>query len=69
MKGKIKLGDKIQDIEDGDCYFEGRVTEVNNIGNVKTYEVTRVFWSGVDEKDDDYIGQVIEPKWWYITKK
>jgi hypothetical protein len=68
MKGKIKLGDKIQDIEDGDCYFEGIVTELNNIGNVKTYKVTKVIWSGEDFKDDENIGKIIEPIWWYIEK-
>jgi hypothetical protein len=64
----IQIGDTIRDVEDGDCYFEGKVTELNTFGGVKTYEVTRVFWSGIDEKDDDYIGKVIEPMWWYIEK-
>jgi hypothetical protein len=65
----IQIGDTIRDVEDGDCYFEGKVTELNFFGGMKTYQVTRVFWSGVDEKDDDYIGKVIEPMWWYITKE
>lgn len=68
MKGKMKVGDKIQDIEDGDCYFEGIVTEINTFGNVKTYEVTKVIWSGEDFKDDENIGKIIEPNWWYIQK-
>ena len=68
MKGKMKVGDKIQDIEDGDCYFEGIVTEINTFGNVKTYEVTKVLWSGEDFKDDENIGKTIEPMWWYINK-
>ena len=68
MKGKMKVGDKIQDIEDGDCYFEGIVKEIDDSGLVKKYLVTRVFWSGIDEKNDDYIGKVIEPMWWYIQK-
>jgi len=64
----IQIGDTIQDVEDGDCYFEGKVTQLNTFGGVKTYQVTRVVWSGVDEKDDEYLNQVIEPMWWYITK-
>jgi hypothetical protein len=68
MKEKIKVGDKIQDIEDGDCYFEGIVTEVNTFGGVKTYKVTKVIWSGEDFKDDENIGKTIEPIWWYIQK-
>jgi hypothetical protein len=65
----IQIGDTIQDVEDGDCYFEGKVTQLNTFGGVKTYQVTRVVWSGVDEKNDEYLNQVIEPMWWYITKK
>lgn len=68
MKGKIKIGDKIQDIEDGDCYFEGIVTEVNTFGGVKKYKVTKVIWSGENFKDDENIGKIIEPIWWYIQK-
>ena len=68
MKGKIKIGDKIQDIEDGDCYFEGIVTEINTFGGVKTYEVTKVIWIGENFKDDENIGKTIEPIWWYIQK-
>lgn len=68
MKGKMKVGDKIQDIEDGDCYFEGIVTEINTFGGVKTYKVTKVIWSGEDFKDDENIGKTIEPMWWYIQK-
>lgn len=68
MKEKIKVGDKIQDIEDGDCYFEGIVTEIDESGLVKTYKVTKVLWSGEDFKDDENIGKIIEPMWWYIQK-
>jgi hypothetical protein len=64
----IQIGDTIQDVEDGDCYFEGKVTQLNTFGGVKTYQVTRVVWSGVDEKNDEYLNQVIEPMWWYIIK-
>lgn len=62
MTDKLNIGDIIRDTEDGDCYFEGTVTELNAFGGVKTYQVTRVIWSAVDHKDDEYIGQVIEPK-------
>ena len=64
----IQIGDTIRDVEDGDCYFEGIVKEIDDSGLVKKYLVTRVFWSGIDEKDDDYIGKVSEPMWWYIEK-
>lgn len=68
MKRKMKVGDKIKDIEDGDCYFEGIVTEINTFGGVKTYKVTKVLWCGEDFKDDENIGKIIEPMWWYIQK-
>jgi hypothetical protein len=62
----LKIGDKIKDIEDGDCYFVGEVTKLNRFGGVDLYKVTQVIWNGEDYTDDDYIGQIIEPKWWYI---
>ena len=68
MKQNYKIGDLIQDIEDGDCYFEGIVIEIDESGLVKTYRVTKVLWSGEDFKDDENIGKIIEPNWWYIQK-
>jgi hypothetical protein len=62
----LKIGDKIKDIEDGDCYFVGEVVKLNRFGGVELYKVTQVIWNGEDYTDDDYIGQIIEPKWWYI---
>jgi hypothetical protein len=62
----LKIGDKIKDTEDGDCYFVGDVVKLNTFGGVKLYKVTQVIWNGEDYTDDDYIGQIIEPKWWYI---
>jgi hypothetical protein len=62
----LKIGDKIKDTEDGDCYFVGEVTKLNTFGGVELYKVTQVIWNGEDYTDDDYIGQIIEPKWWYI---
>jgi hypothetical protein len=62
----LKIGDKIKDTEDGDCYFVGEVVKLNSFGGVEYYKVTQVIWNGEDYTDDDYIGQIIEPKWWYI---
>ncbi len=69
MKQNYKIGDHVLDVEDGDCYFEGIAKEIDENGLVTKYLVTRVFWSGVDEKEDAYIGKLIEPQWWYVTKK
>ena len=62
----LKIGDKIKDTEDTDCYFVGEVTKLNRFGGVEYYKVTQVIWNGEDYTDDDYIGQIIEPKWWYL---
>jgi hypothetical protein len=62
----LKVGTKIKDVEDGDCYFVGVVTELNQFKGVKTYKVTQVIWDDKEWLDDEYIGQTIEPKWWYI---
>ena len=62
----LKIGDKIKDTEDTDCYFVGEVVKLNTFGGVEYYKVTQVIWNGEDYTDDDYIGQIIEPKWWYI---
>jgi hypothetical protein len=62
----LKIGDKIKDTEDSDCYFVGEVVKINRFGGVELYKVTQVIWNGEDYTDDDYIGQIIEPKWWYI---
>jgi hypothetical protein len=62
----LKIGDKIKDTEDGDCYFVGEVVKLNKFGGVELYKVNQVIWNGEDYTDDDYIDQIIEPKWWYI---
>ena len=62
----LKIGDKIKDIEDGDCYFVGEVVKLNTFGGVEYYKVIQVIWNGEDYTDDDLIGQVIAPRWWYI---
>ena len=64
----LTIGDKIKDTEDGDCYFVGDVVKLNIFSGVELYKVTQVIWNGEDYTDDDYIGQIIEPKWWYIQK-
>ena len=62
----LKIGDKIKDTEDTDCYFVGEVTKLNTFGGVEYYKVIQVIWNGEDYTDDDLIGQVIPPRWWYI---
>lgn len=62
----LKVGDKIKDVEDGDCYFVGVVTKLNAFKGVQEYKVTQVIWNGKEWKEDEYLGQIIEPKWWYI---
>jgi hypothetical protein len=64
----LKIGDKIKDTEDGDCYFVGEVVKLNRFNGVEYYKVTQVIWNGIDHKDDKLIGQVIAPRWWYIQK-
>jgi len=62
----LKIGDKIKDTEDTDCYFVGEVTKLNRFGGVEYYKVIQVIWDNIDHKDDKLIGQVISPRWWYI---
>ena len=62
----LKIGDKIKDTEDGDCYFVGEVVKLNTFGGVEYYKVIQVIWNGEDYTDDDLIDQVISPRWWYI---
>lgn len=64
---KFTIGDIIRDVEDGDCYYIGEVVEVLN-DEVKKYKVLEVFWCDEYLKEDELIGQIIEPQWWYITK-
>jgi len=64
----LKIGDKIKDTEDTDCYFVGEVVKLNTFGGVEYYRVTQIIWNGEDYKNDDLIGQVIAPRWWYIEQ-
>jgi len=59
----MKIGDKIRDIEDGDCYYEGIVVELNPM----KYKINNIVWC--DEIDDSMNGQITEPKWWYIENE
>ncbi|NBX20705.1 MAG: hypothetical protein EBR58_04675 [Betaproteobacteria bacterium] len=63
----VKIGDKIRDIEDGDCYFEGIVTEIIN-NKVTKYILTKIIWSNEIDLEDKRLNTEIEPEWWYIEK-
>ena len=56
----MKIGDKIRDVEDGDCYYEGIVTELNPL----KYKITSIIWS--DEADESMNGEVLALKWWLL---
>ena len=56
----MKTGDKIRDIEDSDCYYEGVVVQLNPL----KYKITNILWN--DEVDSSMNGQVIELKWWQV---
>ncbi len=64
----LKIGDKIKDTEDTDCFFVGEVVKLNSFKGVEYYKVIQVIWNVEEYKDDDLIGQVIKPRWWYIEK-
>ena len=56
----MEIGDKIRDIEDGDCYYEGIVVELIPI----KYKITNIVWGG--KVDTSMNGRVIELKWWQV---
>jgi len=56
----MKIGDKIRDVEDGDCYYEGVIVELNPI----KYKITNIVWSG--EIDNSMNGNIIESRWWWL---
>ena len=58
----MKKGDKIRDIEDGDCYYEGIVIELHPL----KYKITKVVWNGVI--DNSMNGHVTELLWWQLEK-
>ena len=43
------VGDIIRDVEDGDCYFEGQVTEIEK-NEVTKYKLLKIIWSGEEDK-------------------
>jgi hypothetical protein len=65
---KFSVGDIIRDVEDGDCYFEGQVTEIEK-NEVTKYKLLKIIWSGEEDKESKDLNTIIEPRWWYITKK
>jgi|TARA_R110002167_G_scaffold152441_1_gene346427 hypothetical protein len=54
----MKIGDKIRDIEDGDCYYEGIIVELNPL----KYKITNIIWC--NEIDNSMNGEIIQMKWW-----
>jgi hypothetical protein len=63
----FNVGDLIQDIEDGDCYFVGKVTEIKN--NIVTkYKLISIIWNGEEDTESEDLNTEIEPRWWYYTK-
>jgi len=63
----IQIGDTIHDIEDGDCYFEGIVSELIN-DKVTKYILTKIIWSGEIDNNDERLNTEIDTQWWYINK-
>jgi hypothetical protein len=57
---KLEIGSKIRDIEDGDCYYEGVVVELNPI----KYKITNIVWGG--KVDTSMNCQIIQPRWWQL---
>ena len=64
----FKIGDIIRDVEDGDCYFEGIVTEIVD-GKVTKYLLTKIIWSGEIDENDKRLNTEIETLWWYIENQ
>ena len=56
----MKIGDKIRDVEDGDCYYEGIVVQLDPV----KYKITNVLWD--NEVENHQNGTVIELTWWYV---
>ena len=63
----MKIGDRIKDIEDGDCYFYGTVSKVKD-GTVLEYILEGVYWCGKEEKEPEHLNEPITPRWWQIEK-
>ena len=59
----IKVGDRIRDVEDSDCYFEGIVTALSPF----SYLCDKVVWNG-EEDNGDPVGCEVYKQWWVIQK-
>jgi len=55
----MNIGDTIKDIEDGDCYYQGVVVELNPI----RYKIEKVVWNGIEETELN--GTISELMWWH----
>lgn len=56
----MNIGNKVRDVEDGDCYREGTIVEINPL----RYKLEREVWNG--EEYFDCIGEITEPRWWIL---
>jgi hypothetical protein len=61
----FKIGDIIKDVEDGDCYFIGQITEIKNNEVIK-YKLLKIIWNGEEEIESEELNTEIEPRWWYM---
>ena len=61
----MKINNKIRDIEDSDCYFEGNVTKLHKDGSIDKYLVTRIIWNGEEDFDSELLGKQISLAWSY----
>jgi hypothetical protein len=57
----FEINDKIKDIEDSDCYYEGIVTGYNE------YLVTKIVWCG-EQINESPLNEIITFKWWKQEK-
>jgi hypothetical protein len=58
----LSIGDKIRDIEDDDCYYEGIIIDLNPL----KYKITNIVWC--NETDTSMNGQTTYLKWWLLEK-
>lgn len=54
----MKIGDKIRDIEDLDCYYEGVIIQLIPL----RYRITKIVWCG--ELDDSKNNEITGLLWW-----
>lgn len=66
LPDNLKIGDYIKDIEDGDFWFEGVVTEIVD-ENTFFYKLEKVYF--MDDgyvEDDEEIGTIIPRRWYWL---